>query len=504
MFRKIFFWSHLTAGVFVALFVAFMAVTGATLAFEPQIMRYFERRLLKNSETRVSSCMSPGELMFVVQQQTLRPIGTLQIFSDSSIPAQIQFGKEDVLFVNPCTGRVLSGAATKVRSFLVTVRNLHVSVSLEHERGGVLQELKNAANLGFCFLILSGLVLWMPRRWRKANIQAVTMFRARLRGRARDWNWHNVTGFWLALPLLVMTGTGAIMSYSWAETLLYRASGSSIPTRDGEHQVNDDRSENNLPEGMQPRTPHPEDAGRENASSREDLSAGLIKNQPEVRDQRDPETGADENTFDHHANETRPEDKRKFGNKRNHGERRGLARPLTASEFLSINPLIEIAKTKMPSWQNIRLRITGGSAGIVTFMFDDGDESQGKGQRSQLQLDRLSGEILQWTPPDQAAKGQRWRAYARFLHTGEALGFPGQVVAFTAALAALLLLCTGLALSIRRFFAWRARTARLRPVRVGYASEKMRDHNRSLGSLFFGRKNLQETTDTSNLGRSNR
>jgi predicted ATPase len=63
----------------------------------------------------------------------------------------------------PRTGRVLNCAATKVRSLLTTVRNLHAYAGIEHERQGVLLELKNAANLGFTFLIASGLRVFRDR-----------------------------------------------------------------------------------------------------------------------------------------------------------------------------------------------------------------------------------------------------------------------------------------------------------------------------------------------------
>src|SRR5262245_40654801 len=121
MFRKTLFWFHLTAGVSAAVFVAFMAATGSLLAFEPQIMRFFERRLLAGSATEATACKTPGQLLFSVQQQTARPVGTLQIFSDPGLPAQIQFGKEEVLFVDPCTGRLLTGAASSVHRFLLAV-----------------------------------------------------------------------------------------------------------------------------------------------------------------------------------------------------------------------------------------------------------------------------------------------------------------------------------------------------------------------------------------------
>jgi uncharacterized iron-regulated membrane protein len=42
------------------------------------------------------------------------------------------------------------------------------------------------------------------------------LFDGRLRGRARDFNWHNVIGIWCARVLLVVILTGLVMSYQWA------------------------------------------------------------------------------------------------------------------------------------------------------------------------------------------------------------------------------------------------------------------------------------------------
>ena len=53
----------------------------------------------------------------------------------------------------------------------------------------------------------------------------------RLRGKARDWNWHNVIGFWSSTVLVVLTLTAAVMSYPWANDLLYTLTGSEPPRR---------------------------------------------------------------------------------------------------------------------------------------------------------------------------------------------------------------------------------------------------------------------------------
>ena len=67
-------------------------------------------------------------------------------------------------------------------------------------------------------------------------------------------------------------------------------------------------------------------------------------------------------------------------------------------------------------------------------------------------LDPFTGAVLRTdTFADQPA-GRRLRSWSRFLHTGEALGWPGQLVAGLACAAGLVLVWTGFALSWRRFF----------------------------------------------------
>ena len=55
------------------------------------------------------------------------------------------------------------------------------------------------SNLLFGALILFGVILWLPRRWSWKAVRASIAFRGGLKGRARDWNWHNVFGIWCAV-----------------------------------------------------------------------------------------------------------------------------------------------------------------------------------------------------------------------------------------------------------------------------------------------------------------
>jgi uncharacterized iron-regulated membrane protein len=80
-------------------------------------------------------------------------------------------------------------------------------------------------------MILAGFYLWWPRKWSLTAFKAVAVPSFRPNGKARDWNWHNATGFWCAPWLLLIVLTGLVMVYPWANDLLYRATGNTPPPR---------------------------------------------------------------------------------------------------------------------------------------------------------------------------------------------------------------------------------------------------------------------------------
>jgi len=80
--------------------------------------------------------------------------------------------------------------------------------------------------------------------------------------------------------------------------------------------------------------------------------------------------------------------------------------------------------------------------------------------RSTLTVDTATAAVSKWEPYDASSRGQRWRGWVRFGHTGELGGLPGQIVAGAACVGGALLVWTGLALAFRRLLAWRRVTSR--------------------------------------------
>jgi uncharacterized iron-regulated membrane protein len=82
--------------------------------------------------------------------------------------------------------------------------------------------------------------------------------------------------------------------------------------------------------------------------------------------------------------------------------------------------------------------------------------------KTQLVLDRATGDIVSKQSGATGSLGVRLRGWFRFVHTGEIYGIIGQTIAGLASLAAIILVYTGLSLGIRRLARmWRQRRVAL-------------------------------------------
>ena len=122
----------------------------------------------------------------------------------------------------------------------------------------------------------------------------------------------------------------------------------------------------------------------------------------------------------------------------------------------SYETLLGTASSYKEDWKTISFALPQAGAQTITLTIDEGNGGQPH-LRHSLTLDRASGAESNWVPFTDQSSGVQARRWVRFLHTGEALGITGQTVAGLASAAGAILVWTGLALALRRFFRWRAR-----------------------------------------------
>ena len=229
--RKIIFWLHLTAGVAAGAVILVMSVTGVLLAFERQIVAFAER------DTRTVTPPAPDAPRLsldtlVAKAREAVPAGTpsgLTLAADPTAATVVNFGREQTVFVDPYTGTVRDNGVTATRDFFRVVTDWHRWLGTDDDSREIGRAVTGACNAAFMVLVMSGFYLWWPRRWTRLALKGVIIPSLILRGKPRDWNWHNAVGFWSAPVLLFMTVTGLVISYQWAGNLLYTLTGSEPP-----------------------------------------------------------------------------------------------------------------------------------------------------------------------------------------------------------------------------------------------------------------------------------
>jgi uncharacterized iron-regulated membrane protein len=158
--RRVVFWLHLLTGLTAGAVIATMAVTGALLTFEPQIVQWAERDLWRATPPAPDSPRLP--LATVVARAQERQAGeratTLSLRPDPRSSVRVGFGRDRALYVNPYSGDVV-GAGSRTHDVMHTIEDWHRWLG-SRDLG---RPFTGACNLAFLGLAVSGLYIWWPR-----------------------------------------------------------------------------------------------------------------------------------------------------------------------------------------------------------------------------------------------------------------------------------------------------------------------------------------------------
>ncbi|MBN9659037.1 MAG: PepSY domain-containing protein [Acidobacteria bacterium] len=227
-FRKTIFWLHLISGCVAGAIVLVMSVTGVLLTYERQMIDWFDRGQL--AAAKPGGQPMPLEALLAAQAA---PPTTVTLRPEAGAPVLLAYGREGTVYVDPYTGATLGRGHAGIRKFFQSMTSWHRWLGQEGSGRQMARAITGACNLAFLFLVVSGLYIWMPRRWSPASVRAITLFNGKATGKARDFNWHNVIGFWSLVPLFFVVASGVVMSYPWANALVYKMTGHDVPALGG-------------------------------------------------------------------------------------------------------------------------------------------------------------------------------------------------------------------------------------------------------------------------------
>lgn len=370
LLRKVIFWCHLFCGVIAGVIILTMSVTGVLLTYEKQMIVWADTRNYKITPPAGATRLPIETLIAKVQAaQNAAPTSVTMRAGDTA-PMAFAFNGGRAIFANSYTGEVLGEGAPGVRNFFHVVTDWHRWLGTEGAGRTTGRLITGVCNFAFLFIVASGFYLWWPRIWTWSQFKNILWFRRGLPAKARDFNLHNVLGFWSLVPLFLIVLSGVVISYPWAGNLVYRIVGENPPAQT-------------------------------------------------VRPPAPPQTRAS-----------------------------------AAISTEGLNQLWTRAEQQTTGWQSLTLRLPNNADAPFAFTIDHGTGGEPQ-KRATLTLDRKTGEVTKWEPFSSLTTGRQIRSFLRFTHTGEVGGVIGQTIAGIISLGAVVLVWTGLALSWRRFRAWK-------------------------------------------------
>ncbi len=250
--RKIFFWLHLVAGLIAGIFIFIMCISGAMLSFQSNILDYAEsdmRYVQIPYDVKRVSIREIAESAIAARPDVAPSNITLQ--NNPNAAAVVSFNREGQVFVNPYSGEITGEGAKNWRGLFRTVEDVHRWLALSGDGRNVGKSLNDAANLLFLFLAVSGVYIWFPRKLAWKHFKPVIWIRRDLSGKARNYNRHNVIGFWTSLVLIILTSTAVVISYQWAGNLVYTLTGNEPPKSQQRSQNQEKETLQVLPENLE-------------------------------------------------------------------------------------------------------------------------------------------------------------------------------------------------------------------------------------------------------------
>ena len=251
--KRFWFQIHWFLGITAGVVLAVMGITGATLSFEPDILRLLNPAVMTvEPGERV---LAPSELIAKAREQIPDKvvIGVTRSMAPNDA-GQIGFEggrRGDWHYQNPYTGALL-GKPERGHDFLHLMEDIHRRLAA----GDTGKAITGASAIVLILMCCTGLYLRWPRQL--GNWRTWLTFSWALKGRSFLWQMHAAVGTWVLIIYLLSALTGLYWSYDWYRNALYDLTGTPRPNPPAQQQAPAQVQENNQRGERTEKAPRPE------------------------------------------------------------------------------------------------------------------------------------------------------------------------------------------------------------------------------------------------------
>ena len=201
-----------------------MAITGCLYAFQNEIQnatqpfRFVEKQnkpfLLPSELQKIATDRFPDKALHAIKYNSKEK-------SAEAIFYNYEPSYHFIMYLNPYTGETLE-VFNMEEGFFSFILDGHFYLWLPHELG---QTVVASATLIFVLMLISGCILWYPKNKKVAKQRFWFRWKEGLRWKRKNYDLHNITGFYVMTIALIFAITGLVWGFQWFASGYYTVLG---------------------------------------------------------------------------------------------------------------------------------------------------------------------------------------------------------------------------------------------------------------------------------------
>jgi len=215
---------HLWLGISSGLLVFVIAITGCLYAFQEEILNATQPFRFVESQNK--PYLPPSKLQAIAQHELPdKLLHSIKFNVEGKAAEAIFYHYEPTyyytIYLNPNNGDVLKVNDNEA-GFFRFVLNGHFFLWLPPQIG---QPLVASVTLVFVVLLITGLILWFPRELFVLKQSVLFVWRKNTHWRRKNFDLHNVLGYYAGFFALIIALTGLIWGFQWFANGVYKSAG---------------------------------------------------------------------------------------------------------------------------------------------------------------------------------------------------------------------------------------------------------------------------------------
>lgn len=216
---------HLWLGLSTGLVVFIVAITGCLWVFKTEIESLYSdyKKVIPLNQEYISA--SKIKEIASKENPNRKIHGVLFGQPDEAIEVIYYEAEPEIfyqsLFLNPYTGKIIHQVDNDGGFFGFILKG-HIRLWLPEAVGSLIV---SYSILLFFVLIITGLILWLPKKRKNLGQRLQFDWNSKTRWKRKNFDLHTVVGFYTSVFAIILTFTGCVMAFGWFYYITYIATG---------------------------------------------------------------------------------------------------------------------------------------------------------------------------------------------------------------------------------------------------------------------------------------